>query len=334
MPAWSHAAQPGARRAVLALLGLAAAWPAWLQAQDSGKPWRVAFLAAGSAPRPGQFSSFEAITAGLLERGFSALQTQAWYGAGRADTLPAQAQQVLAWQPDVIVTNLTLATLAAHRATRTIPIVMAGSGDPVATGLVQSLARPGNNLSGVLIAADGTLVAKKMELLKEAVPRATRIAFLSPEDPAMQVQIAETRQAATALGLELSVVTARGGDYAGAFAAIMAERAQAVFVAAQTTFMTDRKPIIELALRHKLPTVWEWAEQVRDGGLMAYGTSLSALYDRVATYIDRVLRGARIGDLPIEQPTTFGLVMNQGTARAIGLSLPRPLLLRADEVVG
>ena len=107
-----------------------------------------------------------------------------------------------------------------------------------------------------------------------------------------------------------------------------------MFVAAQTTFMTDRKPIIELALRHKLPTVWEWAEPVRDGGLMAYGTSLSARYDRVATYIDRVLRGARIGELPIEQRTTFGLVVNQGTARAIGLNLPRPLLLRADEVIG
>jgi putative ABC transport system substrate-binding protein len=114
----------------------------------------------------------------------------------------------------------------------------------------------------------------------------------------------------------------------------VADRAQALFVAANTTFVTDRKPIIELMLRHKLPSVWEWAEQVRDGGLMAYGTSLSALYDRVASYIDRVFKGARIGELPIEQPTTFGLVVNQRTARAIGLGLPRPLLLRADEVIG
>jgi putative ABC transport system substrate-binding protein len=198
---------------------------------------------------------------------------------------------------------------------------------------VTSLARPGGNVSGVLIAADGTLAAKKLELLKEAVPRATRIVFLSPEDPAMQVQIAETRQAAAALGLELSVVTVKGTDYAGAFAAIAAERAHAVFVGAQTTFMTDRKAIIDLARRHKLSTMWEWPEQVRDGGLMAYGTSLTGVYERVARYIDRIFKGARIGELPIEQPTTFGLVLNQGTARAIGLPVPRALVLRADEVI-
>jgi putative ABC transport system substrate-binding protein len=203
----------------------------------------------------------------------------------------------------------------------------------VATGLVASLARPGNNLTGVLIAAAGTLAAKKMELLKEAVPRATRIAFLSPEDPAMQLQIAETRQAAAALGVELAVFTARTGDYKGVFAAIAADRAQAVFVGAHTSFMTDRQAIIDLARRAKLPTMWEWAEQVHDGGLMAYGTSLTPLYERLARYIDRIFKGARADELPIEQPTTFGLVLNQGTARAIGLSLPRSLLLRADEVV-
>ncbi len=113
----------------------------------------------------------------------------------------------------------------------------------------------------------------------------------------------------------------------------MPKRAQALFVGAHTTFMTDRKVIVELALRNKLPTMWEWAEQVRDGGLMAYGTSLTALYERVAGHIDRILRGTSAGELPIEQPTTFGLVLNQGTARAIGLGLPRSLLLRADEVI-
>ena len=117
MPACPHVAQLGARRALLALLGSAVAWPAWLQAQDSGKPWRIAFLAAGGAPRPGQFSTFDAVTAGLRDRGFTALQTQAWFGEGRAEALPALAQQVLAWRPDVIVTNLTPATLAAQRAT-------------------------------------------------------------------------------------------------------------------------------------------------------------------------------------------------------------------------
>jgi putative ABC transport system substrate-binding protein len=247
-----------------------------------------------------------------------------------------QADRILRGTPPAqlpVQQNARFELLINRRTAAALPIVFFGNFDPLATGLVASLARPGNNLSGVLIAVDGTLAAKKLELLKEAAPRATRIVFLSPDDPAMQVQIAETRQAAAGLGLELSVVTVRGADYPGAFAAITAERAQAVFVGAQTTFMTDRKLIIDLARRNKLPTIWEWPEQVRDGGLMAYGTSLTALYERVAGYIDRIFKGARVGDLPIEQPTTFGLVLNWATAKAIGLSLPRPLLLRADEVV-
>lgn len=247
-----------------------------------------------------------------------------------------QADRILRGTPPAqlpVQQNARFELLINRRTAAALPIVFFGNFDPLATGLVASLARPGNNLSGVLIAVDGTLAAKKLELLKEAAPRATRIVFLSPDDPAMQVQIAETRQAAAGLGLELSVVTVRGADYPGAFAAITAERAQAVFVGAQTTFVTDSKLIIDLARRNKLPTIWEWPEQVRDGGLMAYGTSRTALYERVASYIDRIFRGARVGDLPIEQPTTFGLVLNQGTARAIGLPLPRALLLRADEVI-
>jgi putative ABC transport system substrate-binding protein len=255
-----------------------------------------------------------------------------WAG-GQVARLPELARELVQERCDALLTVGLSATRAAREASQTLPIVFFGNFDPLATGLVASLARPGNNLSGVLIAVDGTLAAKKLELLKEAAPRATRIVFLSPDDPAMQVQIAETRQAAAALGLELSVVTVKGADYPGAFAAIITERAQAVFVGAQTTFMTDRKLIIDLARRNKLPTIWEWPEQVRDGGLMAYGTSLTALYERVASYIDRIFRGARVGDLPIEQPTTFGLVLNQGTARAIGLPLPRALLLRADEII-
>lgn len=144
---------------------------------------------------------------------------------------------------------------------------------------------------------------------------------------------AEARQAAGALGLELGVVTVRHADHAVAFAAIVAQGAQAVLVAAHTSFMTDRLAIIALARRDRMPTMWEWAEQVRDGGLMAYGTSLTAIYQRVADYLDRALRGARVGELPIEQPTTFGLVLNQGAARAIGLTLPRTLVLQASEVV-
>jgi putative ABC transport system substrate-binding protein len=325
------------RRALLFGTLAGSALGAWqpAAAQPAGKVMKLGWLRPNAAG-PSEFQAL-GIPAALRRAGWvegQNLVIERRWADGQVARLPELARELVQLRCDVLLTVGLTATRAAREASATVPVVFFGNFDPVATGLVPSLARPGNNLSGVLIAADGTLAAKKMELLKEAVPRATRIAFLSPEDPAMQLQIAETRQAATTLGLELGVVTVRGSDYAGAFAAIVAERAQAVFVAAQTTFVTDRKPIIELALRYKLPSMWEWPEQVRDGGLMAYGTSLSALYDRLATYIDRVLRGARIGELPIEQPTTFGLVVNQGTARAIGLNLPRPLLLRADEVVG
>jgi putative ABC transport system substrate-binding protein len=303
-------------------------------AQPTGKVLKLGWLRP-NAVGPADFQAL-GIPAALKRLGWvegQKLIIERRSAGGQVARLPELARELVKERCDALLTVGLSATRAAREASQTLPIVFFGNFDPLATGLVASLARPGNNLSGVLIAVDGTLAAKKLELLKEAAPRATRIVFLSPDDPAMQVQIAETRQAAAGLGLELSVVTVRGGDYPGAFAAITAERAQAVFVGAQTTFVTDSKLIIDLARRNKLPTIWEWPEQVRDGGLMAYGTSRTALYERVASYIDRIFRGARVGDLPIEQPTTFGLVLNQGTARAIGLPLPRALLLRADEII-
>ena len=305
-----------------------------VSAQSTGKVFRLGWLRPNAAA-PTEFQAL-GIPAALRRQGWvegQNLVIERRWADGQVARLPELARELVALRCEALLTVGLSATRAAREASPTLPIVFFGNFDPVATGLVASLARPGNNLSGVLIAADGTLAAKKMELLKEAVPRATRIAFLSPEDPAIQLQIAEARQAAAALGLELVVVTVKGGDHKGAFAAIAATRAQAVFVAAHTSFMGDRQAIIDLARRHRLPTMWEWPEQVRDGGLMAYGTSLTALYERVAGYIDRIFRGARIGELPIEQPTTFALVLNQGTARAIGLSLPRSLMLRASEVI-
>lgn len=319
--------------AAAAALGLLPPWPPAL-AQPAGKVLKLGWLRPNAAG-PAEFQGLGIATA-LQRLGWVEgvnLLIERRYADGEAARLPGLARELVVQRCDALLTVGLSATRAAREATASVPIVFFGNFDPVANRLVASLARPGGNVSGVLIGVDGTLAPKKMELLREAVPRATRIAFLSPDDPAMQVQIAEARRAAAALGLELAVVTVKGGDYAGAFAAIAAERAQAVFVGAQTTFMTDRHAIIELALRHKLPTMWEWVEQVRDGGLMAYSTSLTGLYERVASYLDRIFRGARVGEMPIEQPTTFGLVLNQRTARAIGLSLPRTLLLRADEVV-
>ncbi|MBK9604897.1 MAG: ABC transporter substrate-binding protein [Betaproteobacteria bacterium] len=255
------------------------------------------------------------------------------YAGGHIDRLPGLARELVQLHCDAIIAVGTSAVRAARAATSTIPIVMFGNFDPVAAGLVDSLARPGGNVTGVLIAPDGTLAAKKLELLRQAVPRATRMAFLAPDDAGFRPQLEETRKAAIALGIELAVVTVRGGDYDRAFAAIAAERAEALFVGATTFFMTDRKPIIDLALRHRLPAIWEWPEQVRDGGLMAYGTSLLGLYQRVAIYVERIFKGARPGDLPVEQPTKFDLVINLNTAKALRLNIPQSLLLRADEVI-
>ena len=211
--------------------------------------------------------------------------------------------------------------------------------DPVALGLVPSLARPGGNVTGALIAPDGTLAGKQLELLKSAVPRAARIAFLTPfaypgiRDPGIRAQMQETQTAAALLGIELVVVEVQGGDYAQAFAAIVAQRAHALFVGATVGFLNDRKQIIELAAKHRLPAIYEWREQVVDGGLMTYSTSLYGMNQRLASYVDRIVKGAKPGDLPIERPTRFELVITLKTAKALGLSLPQALLLRADELI-
>jgi ABC-type uncharacterized transport system substrate-binding protein len=234
---------------------------------------------------------------------------------------------------DVILAISPSAIRAAKEATSTIPIVMYGNFDPIAAGIVTNLARPGGNITGVLIAPDGTLAGKKLELLKEAVPEATRIALLAPVDPSFSRQVQEAQQAARRLGVTLVVVEVRDREYDRAFAAMAADRPDALFVGSTAQFFIDRHRIIELAARHRLPAIYEWPEQGEDGGLMGYGTSLAGLARRVAIYIDRILKGARPGDLPIEQPSKFDLVINLRTAKTLGLVLPQALLLRADQVI-
>ena len=255
------------------------------------------------------------------------------YADGYPDRMETLVRDLVASKPDLIVTVAASATRAALAATSTIPLVMFGNFDPVAYGFAKSLARPGRNLTGVLIAPDGTLAAKKLELLKAAVPTATRFALLAPQDAGVGQQVEEVRRAAATLNLQLSVVEVVGADYPAAFAAIAAGGAQALYVTSTTYFLRDRKEIVALANRYRLPASYEWREQVADGGLMTYATSLSALYRRVASYVDRILNGAKAGELPIEQPAKFELVINLKTARAIGLAIPQSLLLRADEII-
>ncbi len=254
---------------------------------------------------------------------------------GDSARLPALAQELVAARVDLIIAFGAGPLRACKDATTTLPIILFGNFDPVALGLVASLARPGANVTGMVFAPDGTLGGKQLEMLKSAVPRATRVAYLAPnaDHLANNLQTREARAAAAVLGIELVVVALQGGDYAQAFAAIMAQRPHALFVAASPRFEIDRAQIIELAAKHRLPAIYEWRRQVVDGGLMTYSASSYGLNQRRASYVDRILKGAKPGDLPIERPTRFELVINLKTAKALGLSLPQSLLVRADEVI-
>ncbi len=317
------------RRQLLAATPALLGWSA-LRAQATDRPRRIAFLAAGAAPRPGQFNTFETVTAGLRERGHVSLQTQAWFAAGRIDALPALAQQVLAWQPELIVTNLTPAALAAQRATTTLPIVMAGAGDPVAAGLVQSLSRPGGNVTGVA-ALGPQLAAKCLELMHELRPRPRRIGVLaSASDTFTPAMLAAMAPAAEQLGMELVVERVREPtQYEAAFATWKRQRVDAVFV--QPSLST--RPAVDMALQAGLPSASFVRSFVEQGGLLGYVNDLAEVARLVVDMVDRILRGTAPSQLPVQQNTRFDLLINQRTARALGLAVPGTLLLRATEVI-
>jgi putative ABC transport system substrate-binding protein len=232
---------------------------------------------------------------------------------------------------DVIVAVGNEATQAAKDATKTIPIVMLG-GSVVERGFVASLAQPGGNITGVAI-SETTLAAKRLALLKEALPRATRIAVLATAEEYNQTQLREAAEAAASLGVTLVVVKVQDADYGRAFARMASDRAQALFVFSSPLLHRDRRRIIELAAKHRLPAIYQWREHAMEGGLMAYGSSLSGLSRRMAAYVDRILKGASPADLPVEQPTVYELAVNLKTARALGLTIPPSVLARANEVV-
>lgn len=313
------------------------AMPRFACAQSAQRIYRVGILRPAARPLSPDDPQLAGIPNGLRELGYVQgrnLVIEQRFANGEADRLPALARELVRAKVDVIVAVAAAAVLAAKEATATIPIVMYGNFEPVALGFAASLARPGGNITGVLIAPDGTLAAKRLELLKAVAPQARRIAHLTASgDPAMPMQLLEADKAAAALGIELIVVEVRGGDYARGFAIAEAKRAGALLVGSSSIFLRDRKEIIALAATHRLPAMYEWREQVVDGGLMAYGTSLQGVFRRVATYVDRILKGAVAGDMPIERPTTFELVLNKSTARALGLTIAQPLLLRVDELI-
>jgi putative ABC transport system substrate-binding protein len=258
------------------------------------------------------------------------------WAAGQEDQLPAMAADLVNLKMDVIVTLSTPAAMAAKQATNTIPIVITFVADPLGSGLVASLARPGGNITGVTTIAP-ELVAKRLELLKQVVPDAGRIAVLwdpiGLTERTRRNMREETEAAGRALGVNLQFFEVRRPeDFERVFAAMVDARIGALLVSPTPMLFEARKGIVAHAAKNRLPTVYAWREAVEAGGLVSYATNFPEMYRRAAIYVDKILKGAKPGDLPIEQPTRFELVINLKTARALGLSIPDSLLQRADEV--
>ena len=257
------------------------------------------------------------------------------WAEGHYDRLPALAADLVGRKVDVIVATGGTAPRAAKAASQTIPIVFTIGGDPVAAGLVSNFARPGGNVAGVSQLGDEGLTAKRLELLSELVPRAGVIALLvNPNSPAAGRVIQEVQQAARAKGLQLPILKAGSeSEIDTAFASLAQLHADALLVAADPFLSSRREQFVALALRHAVPAIYAWREFVASGGLISYGASLTAALHLVGTYAAKVLKGAKPADLPVQQATTFELVINLKTAEALGLTVPQSLLARADEVI-
>src|SRR5712691_1824876 len=321
------------RRTFLAMIGggLVAA-PRAAEAQPAKAP-RVGLLGLGSAESS---PLFEALRQGLRERGWIEGQNITFEDRTTVDRysrIPDAAAELVRLRVDVIVAWGTTTALAARKATRTIPIVTA-AGDPVEMGLAASLARPGGNVTG-LATSGRELIGKRIELLKEALPGLSRIALLwNPESRTQPLTLRDAEAAARSLGLQVRPTEVRRPeDLQKAFASIAHERPEALVLLATNMFLVHRARIVELAARHRLPTTFSERTSVDAGGLMSYGPDLKAIFRRLATYVDRLLKGAKPADLPIEQPTKFELIINAKTAKALGLTIPPSLVLRADEVI-
>jgi len=329
-----------ARRAFLVGTGavLLAAPFAAVTAQPREKVPRVGYLNPGSASDPLRQRRLDAFRQGLRELGYVEGQNiaiESRWAEGQYDRYPALAADLVRLKVDVIVAQSGAATQAAQQATRTIPIVMALVTDPVGIGLVPSLARPGGNVTGTSFMAPD-LVGKQLELLKELVPKVSRVALLRhPTNPGSAPYLREAEAAARILGVRLQTLEARNSqEIDSAFAAMTRERAGALLIFPDALFGTQRRQIAELAAKRRLPAIHggtpEYAEA---GGLIAYSPNILDLERRAATYVDKILKGAKPADLPIEQPTKFELVINLKTAKALGLTIPQSLLQRADEII-
>jgi putative ABC transport system substrate-binding protein len=322
------------RDTVLALvtLGALAGLRASL-AQPTSRVWRVGFLSPSSASLSSSYTN--AFVKGMRELGYvegKNLMTEWRFADGMLERLPGLAAELVQLKVDVIVTAGSPAISAAQKATTTIPVVMTSAGDPVGSGFVNSLARPGGNITGLSNMA-GDVAPKFIDLLRSVVPKLSRIAMLTPSrtygELSKSVQAAARKEGVKTLVAEASTPQ----EIENAFAMMVREKADAVFVGSPTVFAQQHRQIAELALKYRMPSLFQDRVTVEAGGLMSYGQKITDNYQRTATYVDKIFKGAKPGDLPVEQPVSFEFVVNLKTAKALGITIPQAVLLRADEVI-
>jgi len=327
-----------ARRKIVLAAGALLAAPMASFAQRQSRVWRIGFLTNGTVnSTKGQLDAF---VRGLNELGYFEgrnIIIESRFAEGKLDRLPALVAEMLAQKIDVIYAPSGIAAQAAKKSGTKIPIVFAFAPDPIGQGFGKSLSRPGGSMTG-LTSTHTELSAKRVQLLKEAFPTTRRIAvlyFLAPSAAGVAEQLAETERAAKILGVEIvTEESPQMEDFERAFASIRKQRPDALIVIENPIFFTNRMRLTELAASLRIPAIYNVSEYVHAGGLMSYGASYADLSRRAASYVDKILNGRAPGDLPIERPTKFELVINMKTARAIGITIPQSVLLRADQMVG
>jgi|KBSSwiStaDraftv2_1062776.scaffolds.fasta_scaffold52417_2 putative ABC transport system substrate-binding protein len=323
------------RTIVRALCAGAMAMSFAIRAQQAAKMWRIGLLSGG--PRPADGSLPPVLRRALADLGYVEGKNVTYIGRwaeGNGEKLPGLAAELVALDLDALLSAGGLASEAAKKATSRIPIIFVAPGDAAETGLVTSLARPGGNMTGISDPAT-ELSAKRLGVLKEAVPSVTRVAVIwNANDRAMTLRKGEVEKAARALQMTIEPLAVRGpNDIDAALSTMTRERPDAVFVVSDALTNMNRKRILDFAAANHVPAMYEFGSYVRDGGLMSYGPNFDDMWQRAAVYVDKIFKGSKPGELPVEQPTRYYLFVNLKTAKTLNLTIPQPMLLRADEVI-